>query len=245
MILLAVVTALLAGQAQDERFSKWAADLGSADVVLRERAAKEFVAVGHRAAAAIRSIREELRRSALKLEVSTDKPTYAPGELVTVSVRLKNVEDFPVTIYLGDGTLGENAQADVLSGAKSVPLVVPTYQVLVMGAISVDEKRFRTIPPGESIPVHSLSFKERWDLKGKDAGLKASTTPEDKKPLDAGTYRARARFAWGPKGKKDDKPAAEGLDLELYQFTAKAQTLMAEAWEGALEGGVDFKVAKD
>jgi hypothetical protein len=265
MILLALMTALFAGQAQDERLSKLAGELGSADAVVRERAAKEFVVLGRpvlkslkalerdaadpevrlRAAAIVRDIVNNLRGAALKLDVSTDKPVYAPGELVTIAVRLKNVEDFPVTVYLGDGTLVENAQAEVLSGATPLRLVVPTYQVAIMGAIDVDEKRFRTIPPGESLLVHTLTFKERWDLKGKDPGLKASYTGEDKRPLEAGTHRARATFAWGRSGKKQAKPAAEGLALELYQFTPKAEALLSEAWQGALEGSVDFKVGKD
>src|SRR5213078_2970813 len=107
-------------------------------------------------------------------------------------------EDFPVTIFLGDGTLSENAQAEVLSGATPVRLVVPTYQVMFFGAIAVDEKRFRTIPPGESVQVHTLMFKERWDLNGKDPGFKSSYTDEGKRPLEAGPYRVRATFAWEP-----------------------------------------------
>jgi len=265
MILLAAITVLFMGQAQEERISKLGVDLGSADAVVRERAAKDLVALGRpalkslkalerdaadpevrlRAGDTIRKIIEGLRRAALKVEVSTDKPTYAPGETVTVSVRLRNVEDFPVTIYLGDGTLSENAQAEVLSGAKPVHLVVPTYQIALFGAVTVDEKRFRMIPPGASVQVHTLTFKERWDLKGKDAGLKASYAPEDKKPLDAGTYHARATFAWGSKDKKKGEPPADGFAVELYQFTPKAESLLSDAWQGAIEGGVDFKVGKD
>jgi hypothetical protein len=264
-MLIAVVTALFLGQAQEEQLSKLAGDLGSADAVVRERAAKDLVALGRpalkslkalekdaadpevrlRAADTIRKIVEVLRRAALKLEVSTDKPTYAPGETVKVSVRLKNVEDFPVTIYLGDGTLAENASAEVLSGGKSVHLVVPTYQIALNGALTVDETRFRTIPPGESVQVYELTFKERWDLNGKNPGLKSSYTEQDKRPLNAETYRARATFAWQPKSKKDDGEAAGGFFAELYVFTPKAESLLADAWQGALEGGVDFKVRKD
>ncbi len=264
MILLAVVTALLLGQAQEERLSKLSADLGSTDAEVRDRAAKDFVALGRpalkplkalekdaadpevrlRAGAAIRKIVEILRQAALKVDVSTDKPTYAPGETVTVRVRLKNVEDFPVTIYLGDGTLVENASAEVLSSGKPVHLVVPTYQIAFSGAVTVDETRFRTIPPGESLLVHTLTFKERWDLKGKDAGLKASYTEQDIRPLDAGTYRARATFGWMP-AKKPGEDAAGGLFEGLYKFTPKAESLLSDAWQGGIEGGVDFKVGKD
>src|SRR5215831_6967881 len=121
MIFLAVVTALFAGQAQEERLSNLARDLGSAEAAVRDRAAKDLVALGRpalktlreiqksatdpeirlRAGAVIKDITRDLRDSALKIDVTTDKPTYAPGEVVTAAVCLKNVEDFPVTIFLG------------------------------------------------------------------------------------------------------------------------------------------------
>ena len=261
---------------QDDRVSKLSAELGSPDAAVRERAAAEFVAMGRpalktlralekdatdpevrlRAAAASREIVEDLRRVALKIEVSTEKKTYQPGETVTVKVRLKNVEDFPVTIFMGEDDLMANAHSQILSGAKPVHIVVPTYQVLRMGPVPVDEKRFKTILPGESVEVHQLSFKERWDMKGKNPSLKASYQEAEKVALDPGTYRAQAFFSWGFKTKKEKRDAnakakkegEEHRDSVIvldYTFTPKAGSLMSEAWEGALEGSVEFQVAKD
>ena len=82
-------------------------------------------------------------------------------------------------------------------------------------------------------------------MKGKNPGMKASYSNEDKRPLDAGPYRARATFAWQPKGKMEAELPDHALVAELYTFTPKAQGLLADAWQGALEGGVDFKVGKD
>ena len=276
MILLAALLALFAGQAQEERLSKLASALGSSDAAIRERAARELVELGRpalqtlkkiqgsatdpeirlRAGAAVREIQSDLRLSALKLEVRTDKSTYAPGDVVTATLRLKNVEDFPVTVFLGDPILSNPAQADVFSGAKPVPLVVETYQVAISGPIEADETRFKTIPPGESIPIQTLSFRERWDLQGKDAELKSSYQDAARLPLEAGTYRVRASFGWGFKSKKEKEEArakakedAQKGEHErvtgVYKFTPKAETLLSESWEGALEGSVEFKVAKD
>jgi hypothetical protein len=273
MILVALVLALAAGQ--EDRLSKLSAELGSPTASVREQAARDLVAMGRaalatlkalekdatdpevrlRAAAASREIYGDLRRSALKLEVSTEKKTYRPGESVTVRVRLKNVEDFPVTVFLGDHDFSPNAHSEIRSGDRRVNIVIPTYQILVMGPVPVDEQRFKTIPPGESVEVHRLSFAERWDLKGQPDNLKASYQDAAKVPLDAGTYRALGVFAFGFKTRKEREAALRDLDpdqqrenrlfLREYKFTPKAESLMAEAWEGSLEGAAEFQVARD
>ena len=264
-------------RSQEDRLSKLSADLGSSEPSVRERAHADLVAMGRpalktlrtlqagatdpeirlRAAAAAREIVDDLRRTALKMEVSTDKRTYQPGETVTVTVRLKNAEDFPVTVFLGDDDLDENAHSVILSGEKPVHIVIPTYQVFQMGPIPLNEKRFKTVPAGESVVVHTLNFRERWDLKGKNAGMKASYREAEKVWLEAGTYRAKAVFAWGFKSKKERQDAARPKDKELdpknedrlfvkdYTYTPKAKSLMAEAWEGELEGSVEFRVGRD
>jgi hypothetical protein len=287
MILLAFVLALVAanpqtdlGDHQAERIAKLAQELESPDPPTRERATGEFVVMGRpalkalkaleksasdpevrsRASAATREIHDDLRWGALKFEVSTDRRIYEPGGTITVSLRLKNVEDFPVTIYLGDGMVQTNAGAEVVSGAKPVQIVVPTYQLLLSVPITVDEKRFRTIEPGGSIEAHALSFKERWDLGKKDPGLKASYTEESRRPLEAGTYQVKAGFSYGFKSKKQkreallrakekeaegsmEKHVVGGYQIFNFKLTPKAEQLMAEVWEGSLEGLVDFQVA--
>jgi hypothetical protein len=277
--LIVIVPREEAFSCQDDRLTKLTQDLGCADPATRERATAELVSIGRpalatlkaleknasdsevrsRASSAVREIYEDLRWNALKVEVATDRRKYRPGDDIKVSVRLQNVEDFPVTVYLGESEIETNASVEVVSGRKAVRIVIPSYQVFRMGPVKVDEKRFATIKPGDSLEVRGVTFKERWDLGGKDPGLKASYSEESRRLLEAATYQVKASFAHGFRSKKEKREAllrakekeAEKPDdknrivMSAIELTPKATDLMSNAWEGALKGHAEFQIADD
>jgi hypothetical protein len=179
-----------------------------------------------------------------------------PGGAVTVNVRVTNREDFPVTLFAGGGTFGPPARIAIFREGRAVRVAVPSYQAMVFGPMTLDEKGFKTLQPGESLDVHSMTFKECWDLQGEDPGLKESYTSAKKEPLPAGTYRAKVTYGVGSRSKQEMEnarraiqdpkkdPAQEQRTILVFQYTLtpKAEPLAAVAWHGSLDSETEFVV---
>jgi hypothetical protein len=178
------------------------------------------------------------------------------GEPITVKVRVTNRADFPVTLFVGGGTFDAPARIAIVREERAIRVALPSYQAIVSGPITLDEKVFKTLQPGESIDLHSMTFKECWDLQGKDPGLKESYTLAKKEPLPVGAYRAKVTYGFGYRSKqemenarsaiKDPKkdPVQEQRTILVFQFmfTPKAEQLAAVAWQGSLDSDTEFVV---
>lgn len=202
--------------------------------------------VASRARSALKRIHENEAAAAVKLEIVTDKRAYRPGDEVRVELRARNTAEFDVVVplFLWDG--GPAARADVRlerAGRRVEAEWLPMIpQVMVHRRITED--RFAVLKPGASVVVRELRVRSEWDLKGADAGLKASYARASKAELKAGTYRLTARYSFDWEREPAAATAEGGFERLKWSFEGDSRRLFAEAWRGAVDAEAEFTVGE-
>lgn len=250
---------------KEDRIATLCDELGSGDPAYREQATRELIRIGRpalgpvtrlldsddaelkiRAREVLQSIRRNLARKALRLEVAADRKTYRPGEKVTLSARLVNAEDFAVTAlkFIYDGGLHPESWIRVRLGGEALRYAGdPLPQVMLHHRMTED--RFLSLPAGGGIPVRQVDFSQAWDLGGKDPSLKESYRTGTLAPLKPGRYAVQASYSF-----RFDLDRLERIDREKnpdypqldWSFEGRSKELLAEAWQGSLEAETEFVV---
>ena len=236
------------------------ASLASDDLDTRDRATFMLVRLGRPALAPLervaddedalararfvtQQIVEKLRPKALDLDLVLDKYVYAPGEIVHVEARLKNIEGFAVTTLRPEAGGAAVVRLTFTLKRDRTP-VSPTAIQPAPGRDPLTEGSFVALAPGAVESLFRTRFGHTWEqgpAKCGDVGPPKTVAT----PLVPGRYRLEALYSVQIREphQVSKKSSPKALIVpEPPPLDPRLRTRHDECWRGSIRAAVEFSV---